>query len=91
MKRVTLVPHGWPCSLDDCPPGPFTVPGSEPGTYMGFRSSYLDTVSTEGRTQRRVQAYTLTTGEAWWGGTTNHEDRGAMLVQPLAVEVEDDE
>jgi hypothetical protein len=24
MKHLVIVPNGWPCRLDVCPPGPFT-------------------------------------------------------------------
>lgn len=35
MKKLTLVPDGWPCTLEDCPPGPFLFKNT-----LCFKSEY---------------------------------------------------
>jgi hypothetical protein len=37
MKRLVLKPEGWPCSLQECPPGYFAA---EDGEGMGFKNEY---------------------------------------------------
>ncbi len=34
-KRLIMVPDGWPCTLEDCPPGIFTV-----ADMVFFKSEY---------------------------------------------------
>ena len=36
MKRMTLEPDGWECSLEECPPGPFLFKKE----HLGFKSEY---------------------------------------------------
>lgn len=35
MKRLVLVPDGWPCPLSECPPGVFAIEDR-----IGFKSEY---------------------------------------------------
>jgi hypothetical protein len=25
MKKILIIPHGWPCTLNECPPGHFMI------------------------------------------------------------------
>ena len=36
MKKLVLVPVGWPCSLEECPPGAFLFAEE----HVGFKSEY---------------------------------------------------
>ena len=35
MKQLVLKPNGWPCTLEECPPGIFVC-----GENIGFKSEY---------------------------------------------------
>lgn len=37
MKRLELIPEGWPCKLSECRPGLFVWEGN-----VGFKSEYVD-------------------------------------------------
>ncbi len=52
MMRFVLVPCGFPCSLAECPPGPFCSTGTE--TCFGAKSEYGD-----------GDPICLDSGEAW--------------------------
>jgi len=39
-RRLVLNPLGWPCTLADCPPGPFIVPDHSDDTNLCFKSEY---------------------------------------------------
>lgn len=81
MKEVYIVPYGWPCTLDECPPGLFL---SSVGT-IGFKSQYPDKIDGE----LIVLCYNLS------GVFHSHsKNNGKEIVQPLIVEgdyEEDDE
>jgi hypothetical protein len=70
-----------PVALMECPPGPFAQK-SGGVWYVGFRSEYRSKVR-EGFYQ--PDAYTIESGEYWWGGCKTHEDRCKQLVYPLPV------
>jgi len=36
MKRLTLEPNGWPCTLAECPAGAFI----HSGEHLGFKTEY---------------------------------------------------
>jgi hypothetical protein len=86
VREVRLVPCGWPCSLAECPPGPFA---SLEG-HLGFKSEYGTTaIAPECTDLSRAHAlrwvvtgapdvYCLESGERWCPD---------VLVQPLRVEV----
>lgn len=90
MREVRLVPHGWPCTLAECPPGPF-VAVDRPDA-LGFKTEYgrsqlapeCDPAQPGDRLRfvvsRLPDAYCLGSGEAWCAD---------VLVQPLVVEVTD--
>lgn len=75
MKNFYLVPHGWCCTLDECPPGVFYFRDS-----FGFKDEY----SGEG------DVYCLLSGEIFWGGTHSKEERGKLIVQPVILEEKED-
>lgn len=67
---TAVEPIGEPCRLDACPAGLFLHHGS-----LGFRSEYW--------TSGKPDAYVVESGEYYWGGTSNANDRSALIVQPL--------
>jgi hypothetical protein len=78
MKRLELQPNGWPCRLDECPPGPF-VNGND---SLGFKSEY----SKDGK----IEAYNEA-GEFFVAGCSDEPCRREIMVQPvLPVWVDDD-
>jgi hypothetical protein len=70
MKKAFLTPYGWPCELQECPPGPFLFKQDT----LGFKNEYAD------------PPYCMECGEIFWGGATRDEDRQKLIVQPLIVE-----
>lgn len=77
---------GWfwtdkPVPLDECPPGPFWFDGS-----LGFKTEYGMTMP-NGMGVWTVtnwpEAYCMSSGEVFWGGTSTHETRSALLVWPV--------
>lgn len=73
---VTLVPNGWPCTLAECPPGPFASPDGG----LGFKTEYGSTRAVDGvlKVTHLPDVYCLESGEAWCSDE---------LVTPLRVEV----
>ncbi|KQO58868.1 hypothetical protein [Sphingomonas sp. Leaf257] len=78
-------------TLADCPPGPFLFDG-----ILGFKTEYRAMVQASSpchcspvdprfATSRWPDAYCIATGEAFWGGTTRHRDRAALLVLPIVL------
>lgn len=66
-----------PVTLRDCPPGLFSFNGT-----LGFKSEYLtESKSHPGAWQS--DAYCVSTGEYFWGGTTNPSEREKLLVEPV--------
>jgi hypothetical protein len=75
--------------LRDCPPGPFLFNGT-----LGFKTEYGATQVDENgaamcgslvrfKISNWPDAYCMESGEFFWGGTTKHEDRARLLVQPI--------
>lgn len=69
-------------TLAECPPGLFLWNGT-----LGFKSEYgamepadLGKTWTVGN---RVDAYCADSGEYFWGGTSNHDDRAKVMVTPI--------
>jgi len=72
VKRLILVQNGWPCTLQECPPGPFLFHGNlchmtEYSNNEGKRDAYCET------------------GEYFWGGTSEIVSRSKLKVQPLTA------
>lgn len=65
ISSVTLVPNGWPCSLEECPPGPFAK-----GDCIGFKTEYGSTRHVDGvlKVTNLPDVYCLESGEAYCGG-----------------------
>jgi len=79
VKRLEMVPNGWPCTFKDCPPGYFVWQGnlclmSDYGDNAGKRNAYCDS------------------GEYFLGGVTTTQERDGLAVQPVVprwVEVDE--
>ncbi len=76
-------------ALAECPPGPFLFEGS-----LGFKTEYGMTLPDENGAEmpgsqvrwvvtHRPDAYVMASGECFWGGAKNHDERAALLVQPI--------
>lgn len=75
-------------TLAACPPGLFLWNGT-----LGFKSEYgaMEPVGISPHHQQwkvgnRVDAYCADSGEYFWGGTSNHDDRAKLLVYPISAE-----
>lgn len=75
-------------TLAECPPGLFLWNGT-----LGFKSEYgaMEPVGISPHHQQwkvgnRVDAYCADSGEYFWGGTSNHDDRAKLLVYPISAE-----
>lgn len=66
-KVLKLEPDGFPCRFEDCPPG-FFLDGDE----VCLKTEY----SGPGN------AY-CSSGETYWGGTSDKAERDAKIIQPL--------
>lgn len=69
MKRLVILPDGWPCTLAECPPGLFLFQERT----LGLKTDYSDD-----------QPYVVDSGEVFWGGVGTPEDREELIVQPCA-------
>lgn len=78
MKQLILVPDGWPCSLDECPPGLFVW-----NDHIGFKTSYK-------ADDDAMEVYSAS-GDAFWYGGRNYSERSKIIVQPVSAEWIDDE
>lgn len=67
MKRLVMVPEGWPCTLAECRPGYF---------LWGDRLCLKDEYQEAGNSYNEA-------GEIFWGGTTSGTARDALVVQPV--------
>ncbi|MBR9841450.1 MAG: hypothetical protein GYB50_26890 [Rhodobacteraceae bacterium] len=61
------------CRLDHCPPGLFLA-----GDCLGFKSEYRNERGT-------CEAYVVSSGEFFWGGAKNAEEREALMVTPVEI------
>lgn len=77
MTRMLIVPDGWPCRLSACQPGHFIFKGQ-----LCLKSEY--------HTDGMADAY-CSSGKYFWGGVTTPEERGALMVQPVTMEVVTDD
>lgn len=75
-------------TLAECQPGLFLWNGT-----LGFKSEYgaMEPVGISPHHQQwkvgnRVDAYCADSGEYFWGGTSNHDDRAKLLVYPISAE-----
>ena len=74
-------------TLAECPPGLFLYNGT-----LGFKSEYGAMEPDDAmngkhwKVGNRADAYCADSGEYFWGGTSNHDDRAKLLVYPIAAE-----
>lgn len=69
MRRLVIVPEGWPCTLAECRPGHFLWQDS-----LCFKDEYGAELGGQ---------YTES-GEIFWGGAPNAVARAAFMVQPVS-------
>jgi hypothetical protein len=91
MKRLVLEPQGWPCTLEECPPGLFLHRDS-----VGFKTEYraMESVGPTNvpgdevrwRAGRHPDAY-CESGE--YLCTADPTTRDEIMVQPLVASWED--
>jgi len=81
MKRLVLIPNGWPCRLDECPPGLFVK-----GETVALKTEYGRIGEGAGPLPRWTDAYVGASGEQFWGGAHTNEDRECLMVQPVVAE-----
>lgn len=72
---IKAVNYNKPCTLVKCPPGLFLFDGT-----LGFKTEYDMLIDPFEETP---QAFVLASGEVFWGGARNHEERRNLIVQPL--------
>jgi len=72
---MRLIQDGDTVTLLACRPGLFVSPGGS----LGFKSEYHanDPIS--------MEVFCVESGEAFWGGTDNSDDRAVLMVQPVSV------
>ena len=78
MKKLIMVPNGWKCVFRQCPPGFFVYHNA-----LCMKSEYKSE-------ELGDEAY-CESGEAFWGGTDNKNDRDNLEVQPVAPKWVDEE
>jgi len=91
MRKLTLIPDGWPCDLSECPPGLFLFEDN-----VCFKTEYgametVGPVNVPGNEIRwtcgsRADAYN-SAGEHFCVGTP--ESRERVMVQPLIAQWEE--
>ena len=72
---MIIKPEGWQCTFKECPAGFFVFGGS-----LCLKSEYFST----GGGQDYNDAY-CESGEYFYGGVDNNEDRDKLMVQPVIV------
>jgi hypothetical protein len=60
------------CTFVDCPPGLFIFKGR-----LGLKSEYF--------TNKKSDAYCVSSGEFFWGGVDKYEDRDKLRVVPIEI------
>ena len=73
MKRLVIIPVGWPCTLGEAPPGPFIDPRH--GDLLCFKSEY-------NHNNGQVMAYN-SAGEFFCA------ECNATIVQPVEMQIEE--
>jgi hypothetical protein len=85
MRRLIIEPEGWPCTLDECPPGLFMYEGTlaiksaHPGMVCLKESPPFDTWKIE---PGNINAPLADGGCQFWGGTGTQEELRKLEVQP---------
>lgn len=69
-------------TLDDCPTGLFWFDGT-----LGFKSEYATTKQENGQIiGLQCDAYVVSSGEYFWGGTSDWRARTKLMVTPLDLD-----
>jgi hypothetical protein len=76
-------------SLAMCPPGPFLFQGQS----IGIKTEYTMLLGVRNlndeiswHSSGWPEAFCMDSGEVFWGGTSKHEDRAALMVVPILIE-----
>lgn len=69
-RELIITPNGWPCTLEQCPPGHFVHDG-----MLCFKTEYK---TNEGK----IEAY-CSSGEFFVGGCADEPCRKTVQVQPV--------
>jgi hypothetical protein len=79
MKRLLIEPHGWPCTLAECPPGFFLYQDD-----LCMKTEYVrESIDGKG-----PEAY-CDSGEAFWGGVSTNAECAKLVVQPVNTKWEE--
>jgi len=93
MRRLILEPDGWPCSIRECPPGFFLH-----GDSLCFKTEYrqfeaVGSTNVPGPEIRWAMGNNsdvyCSSGESFWGGVTDKEERENIEVQPVIAKWEE--
>lgn len=68
MRRLVMLPEGWPCALQECRPGHFLW-----NDNLCFKDEY----GPAGHSYNEA-------GEIFWGGAKTDDERQALVVQPVS-------
>jgi len=77
-KPTESVMLGEAVTLADCPPGLFEFGGG-----LGFKTEYATPIKDGLFTYYFPEAYCVSSGEYFWGGTSKHSDRKLLMVKPI--------
>ena len=69
MKTLKIEPLGWPCTLEECPPGFFICAQS-----LCFKTEY--------KTEKGLPEAYCESGECFIGGTSSADEFKNLIVQP---------
>ena len=79
MRRLVILPQGWPCTLGECPPGFYLFQDD-----LCMKTEYVrESVGGNG-----VEAFNCG-GEAFWGGASTNAECAKLIVQPVSVRWEE--
>jgi hypothetical protein len=76
MRRLELVPDGWPCTFKECYPGFFVYKN-----VLCIKTEYAE---------REREAF-CADGSVFWGPTRNSQDRDKLIVTPCSARWREDE
>lgn len=83
MVIMKIEPDGWSCPLEELRPGLFTFPIA--GTIKGMGVF----IKTEYHTDSgNMEVFCCDSGEAFWGGVSNEQDRRKLVVQPVKIVID---
>jgi len=83
-QPIGIVEIERPMTLRECPPGAFIYENNGK-PVLGFKTEYAEEIPA-GSKLYWPGAYVMDSGEFFWGGCTNHEDRANLKVRALLFE-----